>query len=80
MKKKQVQIRVTDHAVLRWLERAHDVDIDLLRDYLSDVVENGASLGATAVQVDRVKFVLTQLPNGAPEPAHVVVVTTKRRK
>lgn len=51
-------IRVTDHAVLRYLERAHGLDVDAVRRHLSGKVETGARLGAVGVTIENVKFVL----------------------
>lgn len=62
-------IRVTDHAVLRYLERAHGLDVDAVRRHLSGKVETGARLGAVGVTVENVKFVLEH------HQLEVVVVT-----
>lgn len=51
-------VRVTDHAVLRYLERAHGLDVDAVRRHLSGRVETGARLGAVGVTIERVKLVL----------------------
>lgn len=51
-------IRVTDHAVLRYLERAHGLDVDAVRRHLSGKVETGARLGAVGVTIENVKFVI----------------------
>lgn len=49
---------VTDHAVLRYLERVKGVDIDAVRDELGRVVDRAIELGAGAAVVDGVKYVL----------------------
>lgn len=51
-------IRVTNHAILRYLERAHGLDIELIRRHIAGRCATGAQLGAIAVTVDSVKFVL----------------------
>lgn len=53
-------IYVTDHAVLRYLERAHGLDIDAVRRHLAGRVLNGAHLGAIGVTVENVKLVLRE--------------------
>lgn len=79
MKRRRVNIRVSDHAVLRWFEREHGIDIEHVRSHLSGIVANGAELGAVAVAIDNVKFVLVQNPTPKTEPQQVVVVTAKHR-
>lgn len=62
-------VHVTDHAVLRYLERAHGLDVDAVRRHLAGRLATGARLGAVGVTVENVKFVLLQ--NGD----HVSAVT-----
>ncbi len=49
---------VTDHAVLRYLERAHGLDVEHFRAHIRELVTRGAAAGATGVIADGVKFVL----------------------
>lgn len=49
---------VTDHAILRYLERAHGLDTMVVRRYLSGRATNAARLGAIGVTIDGVKLVL----------------------
>lgn len=49
---------VTDHAVLRYLERAHGLDVEHFRAHIRELVTLGAAAGATGVIVEGVKFVL----------------------
>lgn len=72
MKRRRAQIEVSDHAVLRWLERAQGLDVGAIKTMIAGKVLNGAELEALAVQVDKVRFMLVDQP-GAPG---VVVVTT----
>lgn len=51
-------IHVTDHAVLRYLERAHGLDVEAVRRHLAGRVENGARLGAVGVTIENVKLVM----------------------
>lgn len=53
-------IHITDHAVLRYLERAYGLDVDAVRRHLSGRVINGARLGAIGVTVENVKLVLRE--------------------
>jgi hypothetical protein len=51
-------LRVTDHAVLRYLERAHGLDIEAVRQHIASRCTTGAELNALSVIVEKVKFVL----------------------
>lgn len=51
-------VNVTDHAVLRYLERAHGLNVADVRRHLSGRAMNGAALGAVGVAVENVKLVL----------------------
>lgn len=51
-------IRVTDHAIIRYLERAKNVDMQALREEIATKAQLGALLGASAVTCDGIKFVL----------------------
>ena len=51
---------VTDHAVLRYLERVKGLDIDAIRLELGHVVDRAIELGAGAAVVDGVKYVLNE--------------------
>jgi hypothetical protein len=58
MKRRAVRIEVSDHAVIRWLENAHGLDVRAVRRHIADKVRNGAQLEAAAVVIDQVRFVL----------------------
>ncbi len=51
---------VTDHALLRYLERAKGIDIDAIRDELGHVVDKAIEMGAGAAVVDGVKYILRE--------------------
>lgn len=78
MKKRKVEVSVSDHAVLRWLEREHDLDITSVRAHIRGVVQSGAEYHALSVRLGRVKFMLRdlELPNDADDAKQAVVVTT----
>ncbi|HEY9212080.1 MAG TPA: hypothetical protein VIQ29_04405 [Ancylobacter sp.] len=50
--------RVTDHAVLRYLERAEGINIEAIRRLIEKKVARGVDAGAVGVLVDGVRFVL----------------------
>lgn len=53
-------VEVTDHAVLRYLERQHGLDVEFFRQHIRQLVLRGAEAGASGVIVENVKFVLLQ--------------------
>lgn len=54
-----VEPRVTDHAVLRYIERVYGVDVDHLRSLImTDLVRNAILAGATKVKSDGFVYVL----------------------
>ena len=61
---------VTDHAVLRYLQRREGVDVEATRRRIADLVRRGVERGGRAVVVDGVKFVL--------EGSNVVTVIDRR--
>ncbi len=65
-------VHVSDHAILRYLERAHGLDVDAVRRHLAGRLVTGARLGAIGVTIDNVKLVLQHHDQG------VTVVTALR--
>jgi hypothetical protein len=49
---------VSDHALIRWLERAHGMDMQSFRRQLADRVRGAAQAGATSIVIDGFTFVL----------------------
>ena len=64
------RLDVSDHAILRYLQRAHGLDIEALRATLASALQRGADIGAPHVLYHGVRFVIR---NG-------VVVTAMERK
>lgn len=61
---------VTDHAVIRYLERARGVDIDAIRTEIADLCRRGLDQGACGVLAEGLEFrieggaiVTCQIPN-----------------
>lgn len=61
---------VTDHAVLRYIERAHGVDVEAIRRHVAELVKRGVARRGDAVVVEGVKFVLR----------HETVITVLNRR
>lgn len=68
---KTPRTHVTDHAVLRYLERVVGLDIEGLRRQIGHDVDRAADLGACATQIDGWRYCLAY-DHGRP------VVTTVR--
>ena len=51
---------VTDHTVVRYLERARGMDIDPIRRHIADLAARGVEAGATGVIIEDVKLILVQ--------------------
>lgn len=81
MKRQTVDIHITDHAVLRYLQRRHGVDTEAVRRHLAGLVVNAAELGAVAVQVEGVRIYLRYLEGDvSPVPASVTTVAPRPGK
>lgn len=53
-------VHVSDHALLRYLERAHDIDIEAVRRHIAGMAMNAAALGALSVKIEGIKIVLAK--------------------
>lgn len=49
-------IRVTDHAVLRYLERAMGLNIDIVRQHILAICGGAAAFGAISVRAEGLRF------------------------
>lgn len=58
MSRRRTTVVVTDHAVVRWLERVAGFDIAALRDQIATSAEVGITYGAKAVVVAGGKLVI----------------------
>lgn len=65
--------RVTDHAVLRFLERARGFDIEAVRQHIAETCAEAAAAGAASLTVGAVRFEITTSTNT------VVTCTPARR-
>jgi len=75
---------VTDHAVIRYLERCKGFDIEAVRTHIWKVCEGAAKAGATCIRAEGVKFefasgrVITVTPDGT-EPSKTSKKLTGQR-
>jgi hypothetical protein len=52
-------VRVSDHAVLRWLERVHGIDVEFFRDQVREIAGPAAAVGASALTRDGFVYVIS---------------------
>jgi hypothetical protein len=64
---KQISVRVSDHALVRYFERAMGFDVEAVRAQIARQCAPAAALGAVSFRADGVQFVLD---------GHVVVTVT----
>ncbi len=50
------KIRISDHAVLRYLERAMDLNIEVVRDHIASICAAPAAFGANCVRAEGLRF------------------------
>jgi hypothetical protein len=53
---KHEPLRVSDHAVLRYLERAMEFNIEAIRTHIASICSGPAGIGAVCVRAEGVRF------------------------
>lgn len=71
------KIRVTDHAILRYLERAGGFDIDRMRREITSRIERVGFTTPGHVRIDGMTFVVKDTPDG---PIVTTAFPSKRRR
>jgi hypothetical protein len=71
-------ITVTDHAILRYLERILEIDLDALREAIRRQAADAASIGAKSITKDGVTLVLE--PSTTAGIVVKTVITHKMRR
>jgi hypothetical protein len=51
---------VTDHALVRWLERVHGMPMDAFRDHLRGIVADAAKAGAASMTRDGFTYLFSK--------------------
>lgn len=70
MKASSAAPAITDHAVVRYLERVKGIDVEAVRAEIAAIVGRGVQLGAQSVILDGMRYRL--------EGHHVVTVIEKK--
>lgn len=52
------RVVVSDHALVRWLERGHGIEMEAFREMLAGKVANAVAAGASSVKIDGLCFIL----------------------
>lgn len=53
-----MKIDISDHALIRWLERVHDIDMEFFRDRIRDEIAPAIAMGASSVKMGGMKFAI----------------------
>jgi len=73
------KVHVTEHAVLRFIERVHGIDVEAIREKIRDRAQVAYEMGAVGVDLDGVRLVMVDaavtsaIPTGRAEkrgPVH----------
>ena len=77
-------IRVTDHAVLRYMERAMGLNVEIVREHILSVCADAAAFGAVCVRAEGLRFeiienrIVTVAPDGV-QPSRISQARTRKR-
>lgn len=71
---KSDEIVVTDHALVRYIERYLDVNLDAVRQQIRDKTEDAIRAGALTIQIDGFLFTL------APKDRSVITILTPEQR
>jgi hypothetical protein len=52
-------VRVSDHALCRYLERAMGLNIELVREHIATICSGPAAIGAVCLRAEGVRFEIT---------------------
>ena len=64
-------IRISDHATLRYLERAMGLNIELVRQHIKTICEAPAAFGAVCVRAEKLRFEIVNGTVVTVTPDHV---------
>ena len=67
-------IIVSDHALIRFIERVAGIDLETIRAHIADQVKEAVDAGATSITIDGFYYVLV------PERRSVATILTSEQK
>jgi len=66
---KHEPVRITEHAIVRYLERAMGFNIEAVREHIAGICGGAAAAGAVCVRSEGLRFEITNHHRaGSPEP------------
>lgn len=68
---KRDPIRISDHAVLRYMERVMELNVEMVRKHIADLCTGPAAIGAVCVRAEGYRF---EIANGIE---HSTVTTVR---
>lgn len=72
-------VRVSDHALIRYLERAMGLNIKLVREHMTQVCEPAAAIGAVCVRSEGLRFEIVNNTVTTVRPDGISPSQTSRR-
>jgi hypothetical protein len=79
VKPRRAIVKISDHALLRFLERQHGVDIEAIRRGMAAGLEPVAALGAAELSVGKVKLLLKTIAKYDDGTPVMMCVTVLKR-
>ncbi len=73
-------VRVSDHAVLRYLERAMALNVEIVREHISAICSGPAAVGAVCVRSEGVRFEITNNTVTTVRPDGIAPSNTSRAR
>lgn len=80
MPKKPDPIRVSDHAVLRYLQRVMGLDVEMVRKHIADTCAGPAAIGAVCIRTEGFRFEITNNTVLTVRPDALVPSKTTQRR
>lgn len=80
MSSPKVTLRVTDHAVLRYMERAMDLNVEIVREHIASICAGAAGIGAVCLRSEGVRFEITNNAVITVSPDHCNPSNTTRAR
>lgn len=80
MSKKPDPIRVSDHAVLRYLQRVMGLDVEMVRKHIADTCAGPAAIGAVCIRTEGFRFEITNNTVLTVRPDALVPSRTTQRR
>ena len=73
-------VRVTDHAIVRYLERAMGLNIDLVREHILTICGGAAAFGAVSVRAEGLRFEINRGKIVTVTPDHLLPSRTQTER